>query len=434
MGILNLSDLQANWKANYPNEKPINVLKKIISAFLHASTDNLSTQCSPCLHDEPCMEPLLWGNAHLGSAVESLFISCNGLEHIPSEIKLFRSSLRILDASFNALQDLPNGFGKTFELLSILDLRGNKLAEFPSEIWQLINLRQLHICTNLITFIPSESHCEFDEFSVLDISGNRLDSLPSELFGYWTSLKSLNISHNQISIIPITMSFLTSLTRLNLSNNCIKTIPPAIGVLQSLIELDVSQNCIEHISSNAFEFLQNLRILVLHTNNLTSIPNVDDLISLETLDLRFNFLNTLPRGLYKLASLENLYLYESDESDEDDEVLHKLGLRCEIRNTLDWHSIFPQNSNVNDFYNTKSCNQIVDKAHVGSYHRRRFNPIEYPPEKECRLGIDAIIAYLRKSVISDPSYAGAAHSTIRSTLSSDKFKSNKFLNDTYIAI
>lgn len=73
-------------------------------------------------------------------------------------------ALAVLDLRGNALSDLPSELARC-TALAFLHLGGNKLAEFRPEMCEaFVNLQELYLYRNKITFLPPEvgAQHEFD--------------------------------------------------------------------------------------------------------------------------------------------------------------------------------------------------------------------------------------------------------------------------------
>ena len=95
---------------------------------------------------------------------------------------------------------------------------------------------------------------------------------------------------------------------LDLSKNNITVIPTALKELAHLQELYLYTNRLQTLPSEIGQ-LANLRVLALYENSLTSLPEaLSHLKSLEFLDIRHNKLTEIPDFVYSLTSLSTLYL------------------------------------------------------------------------------------------------------------------------------
>ncbi|XP_014227683.1 leucine-rich repeat protein 1 [Trichogramma pretiosum] len=137
---------------------------------------------------------------------------------------------------------------------------------------------------------------------ILDLSENQLSSLPKEL-GDLPNLRELNLSKNQLGKFPITKwswlkgtKIMTNLCLLNLSGNQLTVIPDSIGKLGSLVTLHLDNNCIRALPQ-AVGKLHRLRILNLSKNQLSILPGNMKNLSLSKLDISYNCFTCHNRGL-----------------------------------------------------------------------------------------------------------------------------------------
>jgi adenylate cyclase len=108
----------------------------------------------------------------LVNSLEKLYLGENRLTDDVLRTLMIFKELRILNLSFNDLQDLPTNFLRNLTSLEELYLSGNKLTSIPTE--------DLH---------------RMGRLSVLYLNGNRLQTLPQEL-GKVKSLTVLDVGSN----------------------------------------------------------------------------------------------------------------------------------------------------------------------------------------------------------------------------------------------
>ena len=130
--------------------------------------------------------------------------------------------------------------------LTLLDLSDNSIPSIPESFLTLPNLRELYLSNNKIANIPvkfltcpsiSKSLC------LLDMSKNQLKILPKHI-GNLKNLVNLNLAHNQLKMIGMTLDKLTNLKHLELIGNIdLKVLPGSLPRLR-LDHLSLSAACL----------------------------------------------------------------------------------------------------------------------------------------------------------------------------------------------
>ncbi|KAI5970928.1 hypothetical protein CANMA_000088 [Candida margitis] len=129
----------------------------------------------------------------------------------------------------------------------------------------------------------------------------------------WSVLKQLTISETSIAHIPRdTFKPLVNLVKLNLSNNLLEKLPEGLDQLVNVKYLNFADNFITSLKSLPPN-LENLLTLNLNNNKLANLDGLENLISLEKIDLRRNKLSEVKvlKPLVQLVEnnrLDNMYL------------------------------------------------------------------------------------------------------------------------------
>ncbi len=119
----------------------------------------------------------------------------------------------------------------------------------------------------------------------LDLSRKKLKEFPVEVFQL-KELRELNLGRNDIEQIPDLIYQLPNLQRLYLNNNRLKALPQRIGTLKNLELLQLDRNLIESLPPE-IGLLNNLEVLSLWDNELGDIPDeIKNLSSLKKFELR----------------------------------------------------------------------------------------------------------------------------------------------------
>lgn len=107
---------------------------------------------------------------------------------------------------------------------STLDLSRKKIHHLKEEIFQVPNIKHLHLQGNSLSRVPEDFFQQFTNLVWLDLRYNRLTSLPSGI-GAHRNLKSLLLEGNPIKALPVELGNLTTLKALNL-RHCPLEFPP----------------------------------------------------------------------------------------------------------------------------------------------------------------------------------------------------------------
>lgn len=295
--------------------------------------------------------------------LEDLNISECNLPYIPPVIWRL-TSIKILDISRNKINMLPSEIGNLGNLIS-LNLKHTNLATLPPEIAYCQDLEEIQMWGNEIETLPEtlpempklhtlafdyrhfcklvdqtymenylstgqikSKHIPLVVFELpalrsLDLENTKVNNL-QEIYNI--SLCEINLSHNFLQIIPMSLYTLNhlvfmdlsynqiaslpeelgnvkSLVKLRASNNKLQELPTTIGQLHNLIELEMGSNQLQSLPSS-IQYLQMLKTLVVSDNKLASLPDeICELSGLETLDATDNNIVALPMKLHQLKGL-----------------------------------------------------------------------------------------------------------------------------------
>jgi adenylate cyclase len=110
----------------------------------------------------------------LSYSLERLYLGENKFDDGVCRLIWHFKELRVINLSFNDIQELPPSFFRPHKMLEQLYLSGNKLSTFPVEFLE-----------------------RADKLTTLFLNGNRLQTLPAEL-GKLTALTTLDVGSNQL--------------------------------------------------------------------------------------------------------------------------------------------------------------------------------------------------------------------------------------------
>ncbi len=130
---------------------------------------------------------------------------------------------------------------KILTKLKKLSLISTKISVLPKEIFQLPNLNYLSLKNNRLSHLPDLS--EKSEIKELILGRNYLttESLKT-FFNEMPQLHYLDLGHNYVDEIPLSLYNLSKLRRLNLEGNRLRNLPLKLKELKELHHLSVDNN------------------------------------------------------------------------------------------------------------------------------------------------------------------------------------------------
>ncbi|DBA03352.1 TPA: hypothetical protein N0F65_004629, partial [Lagenidium giganteum] len=222
----------------------------------------------------------------------------------------------VLDLANRGLEELPLLYYRGRDALTslssllIVNLSHNNLRSFPPEVFpHLFAVRSLDLSNNALTALPVTIG-EARDLNVLDIRANHLTELPEsiKLLG---QLKVLHVAFNQLEVfgVPDYCAGLKSLEELNLSGNRIGRLSESISALVSLKSLEMRGNPMTKKLPDALRTLRTLLQANLSACGLKRLGNEvfgTGMVELRGLDVSFNTLTSLPECLGLVPNLQDL--------------------------------------------------------------------------------------------------------------------------------
>lgn len=135
-----------------------------------------------------------------------------------------------------------------------LNLTDTAMAALP-DFSRLGDLKRLNLSHDQMFVVPSDLG-QLKSLIVLNLSNNKITSLPAEMSGL-TNLSALDVSFNQITTLPESFSALANLKQLNLNNNKLAALPAVVAQMSGLVELDLNSNQLTKLPDS----LKNLSIV-----------------------------------------------------------------------------------------------------------------------------------------------------------------------------
>lgn len=232
--------------------------------------------------------------------IEQLNVSNNKLSHLDG----VPPTLRQLYAQCNRLSGLTNW--THLQSLQYLDVSGNELDSLEG-LANLVHLRELRADDNQITSI--KGLLDLDGLLSLSLQRNRLASLDLCDAGF-TRLTNLDISDN--SLVDVRgLHYLPELICLDISNNKLQNFPQLDNDTSQIRRLEVlrcANNMLDHLDVS---HTPNLRVLHADHNRLDTVASVGNHAKLQTMYLREQAPEMGPRLAARIndfCELRNLYL------------------------------------------------------------------------------------------------------------------------------
>ncbi|ELP87425.1 leucine-rich repeat-containing protein, putative [Entamoeba invadens IP1] len=165
-------------------------------------------------------------------------LSKKGIKKVPPCVNLIQKC-KILNLSFNEIQEVPQEFGSLYELED-LNMNNNKLKEVPLCFTNLMKLKNIYLSFNQISKLPSNFFI-FSNLRALNFTHNQLTSLPTGMV-YCSQLVELRLNFNNLEYISNEIEKLVNLKTLTCTHNKLYVLPPGMSALKSIDTLDFSNN------------------------------------------------------------------------------------------------------------------------------------------------------------------------------------------------
>ncbi|XP_058788857.1 chaoptin isoform X2 [Phymastichus coffea] len=229
--------------------KPLKKLRIIDLSHnrLRTLTDNLFMEANieslDLSHNQFMRLPIKTMSMSAAASLSILDLSWNFLSGVHNTDAIFRlRGLTWLDLSYNRLVRLDDGVFSDLPQLSYLDLSHNKqlILEPRGRTFHGLEDSLLFLGLSNISLL-SVPELPFQHLQRLHLANNELASVPAEMASNLTSLHSLDLSHNDLTVVPLITHALPNLRMFNIAYNPITIITNTsfLGIADSLEELDI---------------------------------------------------------------------------------------------------------------------------------------------------------------------------------------------------
>lgn len=176
------------------------------------------------------------------------------------------------------------------------------------KFWELVPLSKLDLSFNQIRLLPLEI-TTLTELSSFKMRNNIMSQLPKEIFSSIQKLNHLDLSFNKLESLDDSIGSCFMLKELLLSNNRLTALPMSISRCSCLTVIDMQDNMLDKFP-NIYN-LSSITSINLSNNNITDVPiEFGRCSSLKSIELRKNRLSSLP-NLDKFMSMTYLDLTEN---------------------------------------------------------------------------------------------------------------------------
>ncbi|RUS89596.1 hypothetical protein EGW08_002614 [Elysia chlorotica] len=146
------------------------------------------------------------------------------------------------------------------------------LTELPWNIRDSVSLYEAMTASfNALTELPVELPLRLPHLSSLDLSHNQLRVLP-ESFGLLFHLAEIHMQYNRLAALPESFLHLVKLEKIDLSHNEIRQLPENIGNMEKLSRLNVSHNKLKTLPLSLGSPMCRVHLLLAQQNRLESPP------------------------------------------------------------------------------------------------------------------------------------------------------------------
>ena len=201
--------------------------------------------------------------------LRDLIINGNSLEYLPQEIFVTFSNLVHLKLARNRIEVIDKAALRGLRKLTDLDLSDNSLYS-PNPGW----------------------FQDLEALEKLDLSHNNLHFIQSKVFRYLESLKSLDLSFNHIQHVYMHAFYgLSGLKQLLLNNNHITKIPSeSLKIFKRIDLIDISNNHYKYLKTGNFDHVNVLHLKLNYNRYLCLVDNeaFSDMTYVQKLEIKDN--------------------------------------------------------------------------------------------------------------------------------------------------
>uniref|UniRef100_A0A182QPS8 TIR domain-containing protein n=1 Tax=Anopheles farauti TaxID=69004 RepID=A0A182QPS8_9DIPT len=224
--------------------------------------------------------------------------------------------LRILELSFNSLEEVEPRLLKNLPHLRLLTLWHNKLRTVSRQLFAGVpELERLDLSANQLETVPGDLFLDLPQLTELAMGFNYFRTLPNGLFRANRELRKLKLASQRVQLETVPsdlLQYLPFLDQVNLERCGLARLPETLlhGSL-NVTHINLAYNRLQQLPKDLLMDQVALQVLQLQHNELTELPRglLRNTVELRLLRLSHNQISELSADTLKtLTKLEELYL------------------------------------------------------------------------------------------------------------------------------
>ncbi|KAL3120760.1 hypothetical protein niasHT_008052 [Heterodera trifolii] len=304
-----------------------NAFDSLADSLEELSLESNALTSLPNLHKLKRVKSLNFNNNSVKELSDSTFSGLKELKFLrlrmnklcslmPNALSDQKSSLELLDLSFNCFSQVPSATLRNCAELKWLSLAGNSIEGIVKmQFMSLPNLMELRLHSNGLKRIAANGFINVPALRHLFLQNNKLGSLDQGTLQAFKQLQLVDLGNNNFRKIT-SFKDMSELVEVRLNDNQIRSIDTlAFSGIPKLRRILLQNNQIESIARNSFDSLENLEVLLLSGNYLGVIEKgaLDGMKQLKNLVLRNNSVAELNRDSF--SSVPELTLLDLSDNE-----------------------------------------------------------------------------------------------------------------------
>jgi|LauGreDrversion4_2_1035121.scaffolds.fasta_scaffold419526_1 hypothetical protein len=191
-----------------------------------------------------------------------------------------------------------------------VDLKASNLWRVPEFITQprvIMCITEIDLSCNSIILLTNSSLLKFGQIRSLNASSNLIHHIPRTI-STMKSLHTLDLSHNYLRSLPLSLRECILLTTFKLGSNNFSHFPEVILKL-NLIELEIDHNFLKELPLD-ISILENLLVFNCCNNRLIALPTtLPHLRKIRSLDIRNNLIISFSLEIFRMPCMTVLAIW-----------------------------------------------------------------------------------------------------------------------------